>query len=249
MPILRWLPSALLFAALLAWLAHGPVHQFADYHAFADRRVLFGLPNASDVLSNLAIAAAGAWGLWCFRTPPARAALGAAWPGYALFFAALVLTALGSGYYHLAPDNARIVWDRLPIALACAGLLAGARADTIARAQSPAVAVALALAAAASVFWWRLTDARGSDDLGPYLLFQLLPLLFIPAWQSLVRAPRYERLAFAAAIACYALAKAAEVADARILEATGAVSGHTLKHLLAAAAAFALVSIPVRRRA
>jgi hypothetical protein len=242
----RFLPLALLYVAFLMWLAHGPVHQFADYHNFADKRSWLGIPNAGDVLSNLAIAAPGIWGLWVFRDRAARATLGAAWAGYALFFAALALTSLGSGYYHLAPDNDRLVWDRLPIALACAGLLSGARADTVARNQSARVTVALAFAAVASVHWWTFTEARGSDDLGPYLLFQLVPMLVVPVWQALASAPRYERLAFAAAIALYVIAKVAEFSDYRVLATVG-LSGHTFKHLFAGAAAFVLVAPLVRR--
>ena len=240
----RWLPSAVLYLAILAWLAHGPIHQVANYHDFADKRRFLGVPHAGDVLSNLAIAAPGLWALWIFRTRAAREALGAAWPGYALFFVALALTSLGSGYYHWAPDNARLVWDRLPIALACAGLLAGARAGTVAPAQGTWVVAVLAILAIASVQWWTFTDARGSDDLGPYLLFQLAPLLLVPCWQHMAGAARRERYLFFVAIALYALAKAAEVNDRAIFDALGVVSGHTLKHLFAGAAAFALVSIP-----
>jgi len=245
--VFRFIPWVLLFLAIVAWMAHGPIHQTPGYHAFADRRALLGIPNAGDVLSNLAIAAAGLWGFWRVRERAAREALGAAWPGYALFFAALALTALGSGYYHWAPDNARLVWDRLPIALACAGVIAGARADTVARAQGPWVTVALAVVAIAGVYWWTWTDARGSDDLGPYLLFQAAPVLMIPFWQAHARSPRGERIAFLIAIVLYGLAKAAELADHPVFEAIGLVSGHTLKHLFAAAAAFALAWMPASR--
>jgi hypothetical protein len=246
--MLRVLPSALLFALVVAWLAHGPVHQLAAYHAFADRRALAGIPNAADVLSNLAIAAAGLWGLWLTRTRAARVALGTAWPGFALFFTALALTALGSGYYHWAPDNARLVWDRLPIALACAGLIAGARAATVAPRQGPWAVAALAALAVASVQWWTWTDARGFDDLGPYLLFQAAPVVLVPFWQASARSSPRERWLFALAILLYALAKAAEMADRAVLDALG-VSGHTLKHLFAAAAAFALVAMATGARA
>ena len=240
----RWIPSALLYLAILAWLAHGPVHQPAGYHDFGDQRAFLGIPNAADVLSNLAIAAPGLWGLWMTRSRAARERLGAAWPGYALFFAALALTSLGSGYYHWAPDNARLVWDRLPIALAGAGLIAGARADTVAPTQGAWVAVLLAILSIASVQWWIFTDARGSDDLGPYLLFQLAPVLLIPCWQHMANVPRRERLLFFIAIVLSALAKIAEFNDRAIFDAIGIVSGHTLKHLLAGVAAFALVAIP-----
>jgi len=200
------------------------------------------VPNAADVLSNLGFALAGLWGLWFLRRAAARAALGAALPGYVLFFVALVLTAFGSGWYHLAPDDARLLWDRLPIALACAGLLAGARAASVAPRQGIGVTFGLAILGVASVAWWALTGRAGEGDLRPYLLLQGAPLVLIPIWQALAGRPRRERIAFGIAIALYVLAKAAEIADRALLDTLGALSGHTLKHLLATAASFVLVA-------
>ena len=229
-------PTLVVAAAAAALALHGPIAQPGGYHAFADGRAWAGIPNAADVLSNLGIALAGAWGCHRLLDPALRHRLGAALPGYALFLAALLLTALGSGYYHWAPDNARLVWDRLPIALACAGLLAGARAQTVAPRQPPWVTPAAAVAALAAVWWWAFTEARGVGDLRPYLLLQAAPLVVIPLWQWSAAAPRRERLAFAGAIALYVLAKLAELGDAWLFDALGAASGHTVKHLLAAAA-------------
>ena len=45
----------------LALLLHGPIAQWASYHAFADQRELWGIPHAADVLSNLPFAIAGLW--------------------------------------------------------------------------------------------------------------------------------------------------------------------------------------------
>ena len=129
--IARHLPAAAIAVAAIAMLFNGPIHQPQAYHAFADGRALLGLANAGDVLSNIGFALAGLWGLWVFRTQAARRALGASWPGYALFLAAVVMTAAGSSFYHLAPDDARLVWDLVPIALACAGLLAGAYGSVV----------------------------------------------------------------------------------------------------------------------
>lgn len=58
--------TGLLVAGLIALAVAvvGPaMPQFAHYHAFADQRVLMGVPFALDVLSNLAFAVMGAWGL------------------------------------------------------------------------------------------------------------------------------------------------------------------------------------------
>ena len=233
------LPLLVTLICIAALIAYGPISQPADYHAFADDRAFLGIPHASDVFSNLGFALVGLGGLlwlWPRRHHPGIAR---GWPGFALFLVGLVLTAIGSGYYHLQPDNARLFWDRLPIALACAGLLAGVWSQTALPAGRGAlVTLVLALYAVASVLWWYVSEANGRGDLRPYLLLQLLPILLIPLWQALHDTPPGDRLGFGAALLLYVVAKVAEISDHVVLEATqGVVSGHTLKHLLATAAA------------
>jgi hypothetical protein len=241
------LPLALTLFAVLALLVHGPIAQLAHYHEFADQRVVAGLPNGADVLSNLGFAALALWGLlglWPARRHPAIAA---GWPGYCLFLVALLLTAVGSSFYHLAPDNDRLIWDRLPIALACAGLLAAVCAEMQPKVNGRRWAAMLAVAATASVVWWYVTERSGHGDLRPYLLLQGLPLLLIPLWQAIYRAPRRDRLAFSAAIVLYLMAKVAELHDHELLATLGWMSGHTLKHLLATAGAAVLIARLVGR--
>jgi hypothetical protein len=227
---------AIVAAAALAMVAYGPIAAPPGYHDFADQSVTWGIPHPGDVLSNAAFAvvALGAvLALW-----PRRRLLADGWPGYALFVAALAATAAGSTLYHLAPDNARLVWDRLPIALACAALLAAVHAET----WQPRRWLLWAYGAAAvlSVGWWRLSELAGAEDLRPYLLLQGAPLMLIPLWQWAARRSRNERAAFGAAVLLYVLAKAFELADHAVFEMVG-VSGHTVKHLCAALAAAAVI--------
>jgi predicted membrane channel-forming protein YqfA (hemolysin III family) len=248
-PAARWAPLALVALVAVAMAIHGPIAQLDHYHEFADTRAFLGVPNAGDVLSNAGFLLVGGWALWALRDPARRRALGSAGLGFTVFFAALMLTALGSSWYHLAPDNARLVWDRLPIALACAGLIAGYYADTHGARNALALNVVLAIAAAASVAWWSITDRSGVGDLRPYLFLQVAPLLLVPAWQALAQSPRSERIAFGLVIALYAAAKAAELGDRTIFEALGFMSGHTAKHLLATAASLVLAASIVRKSA
>jgi hypothetical protein len=101
------------------------VSQPAGYHHFANQREWLGVPRFGDVTSNLPFAVIGLWGLAflagrgaarAFTDPRERCP-------YFLAFG-LVLTALGSTYYHLAPDNARLVWDRLPMTVVFMALVA-----------------------------------------------------------------------------------------------------------------------------
>lgn len=233
-----------LLAAAAAW--HGPIAQPAGYHDFADQAVVFGIPHFADVISNLGFALIALWG-WMRLAPANRTAeIRSGWAGYRLFLAGLFLTALGSSWYHLAPDNASLVWDRLPIALACGGLLAGVLGDVRQR-DCHGLANWLALVAVVSVAWWYFTDLAGNGDLRPYLMLQALPILLIPLWQWIHNAPAADRLAFGAALGLYVVAKFAELGDHEIASVTGIVSGHTLKHLLAAVAAALIVGRLVRR--
>ena len=226
--------------ALLA--AHGPIAQFSGYHAFADQSVLLGLPHGADVLSNIGFAAVALWGLlrlWPMHGPGRH--------GYRLFLVALLMTAAGSALYHLAPGDARLVWDRIPIALACVGLLAAVRAECLQKRGSLADSLLLGSFAVLSVLWWYVSGPDGTGDLRPYLLIQGLPLVLIPLWQWIHGAPRRDRLAFGIALGLYVLAKWAELNDHALLDALGVLSGHTIKHLLATAAAAVLVARLVTR--
>ena len=241
------LPAAITVLVVVAMLAYGVIEQPAGYHDFADHSLLFGLPYAADVLSNAGFALVGAWGWWRLSRLRGEASLRAGWPGYRLFLVGLMLTAAGSAWYHLAPDDFRLLWDRLPIALACAGLLAAVRAETVARFDAATEAAVLALFAVASVAWWHFTLLAGAGDLRPYLLLQLLPIVLIPLWQWLYRVPRRDRLYFGLALAVYVVAKAAELNDHAFLAMSGVLSGHTLKHLLATLAAGLIVWRLVQR--
>lgn len=245
--LLTRLPLVIVIAAGLLMLIHGPIAQPINYHDFADQSVLARLPHAADVLSNIGFTLIGLWGFRRLRSQRNHPAINAGWYGYRLFLLGLVLTGAGSWFYHLDPDNIRLVWDRLPIALACAGLLAAVRAETGPVRNARSEAAVLALCAVISVAWWHFTELRGDGDLRPYLMLQFLPVILIPIWQSIGRTPTRDRLAFGAALLAYVVAKVAELQDQQVLELTGWISGHTLKHLLATAAAGVIVGRLIAR--
>lgn len=148
------LPLLVTVALCALLLAYGPIAQLPNYHQFADRFELAGLPHAADVLSNIGFAVVAIWGILRLRRTPDNPGR----HGYRLFLAGLLLTSIGSAFYHLAPDNARLVWDRLPIALACAGLLAAVRAECLSKPDSRADSWSLGLFAVLSVAWWYVTE-------------------------------------------------------------------------------------------
>jgi hypothetical protein len=240
-----WLIAVAALLALALGL-HGPIPQWADYHAFADARAWLGLPNAANVLSNLPFALIGLWG-WRAHSrsthPDARA-----WRGFSL---AMIGTAFGSALYHWAPGNGALVFDRLPIAWACALLTCALLAQRVDMRWADARTLAGAvLVASASVAWWWLGERHGAGDLRPYLFVQFLPMLLVPAaiW---LRLPARTAAALRdsdwwAVLGLYAAAKLMELADQEVLDALMLTSGHALKHLLAAAAALWLLRAAAR---
>ncbi|MFZ6755833.1 hypothetical protein ACO0K9_01325 [Undibacterium sp. Ji50W] len=233
------LPWAIIALAVVAMLVHGPILQFAHYHDFADQSAWRGISHTMDVLSNIGFALAALAGVVVLLEQFRQGGADRAFPALCVFVLALLATTIGSSHYHLAPDDARLFWDRLPIALACCSLLAAVRADNLpgmdARRALTELTVLL-FAGFASVLWW-----QHSGDLRPYLLIQLLSLILIPIWQAIWGSARQTRLLFGCAMLLYVVAKVTELLDAEILHALHIISGHSLKHLLAAAAAGLIV--------
>lgn len=238
--LLLWLLAltagpALADALGLALNAHGHAHLHAHGHPFIDARTLLGIPNAMDVLTNAPLALAGLWGLWALRgrTLPAATQQAAI-----VFFAGLVATGFGSAWYHWAPDATGLVWDRLGMAVTFAGALAMAVAERVG--QRPArhalrglLPLALLSAGLPAV----------TGNVLPWAVVQFGGMAFI-VWLALRRpVPSAIGIHLGALIGLYALAKMLELGDAAVFHATAdTVSGHSLKHLAAALAAWPVIA-------
>jgi hypothetical protein len=229
---LKWTSIALicvLAAVTVALLS--PIPQSLSYHHFADSGRLLGLPNALDVLSNLSFLLVGLLGFTF--TLHSRSALEQPqrW-AYAVLFAGLFLTAIGSGYYHLAPDNHRLVADRLPMTIAMAGFIAVLLCDRFGGRTLWSLPLLL-LVGIGSVVQWNISEQQGHGDLRWYALYQGLVMIFGTAVLLLFPSRKDNTRAFAIAVIGNIAAKIFELLDKPIFALGGIVSGHTLKHLSA----------------
>ena len=223
------------------------------YHDFADQRTLLGIPNALNVLSNLPFFFVGVAGLLFIRREPpypaGRHFLTAAerWP-WLIFFLGVTFTCVGSAWYHLAPDNTRLVWDRLPMTLGFMSLFAAMIVERIDARAGRWLLGPFLVAGLGSVLYWHWTELGGTGDLRPYVAVQFFPLLAIP-FMLLLFPARYTGTAdIWVALLWYGLAKLLEQLDGQIHHLAGQViSGHTLKHLAAAASAWWLLRMLHRR--
>lgn len=225
-------------AVVLACLP--PLPQAQEYHHFADDRTFLGVPNGLNVVSNLPFLIVGVWGVWSvsrIRVGPFVDRV-ERWPWFG-FFVGVDLTAFGSAYYHLHPDNDRLMWDRLPMSIAFMSLVAAVLAERIDIKLGTRLLLPLLAAGVASVLAWHWSERQGRGDLRPYYFVQFYPMLALP-FLLLWLPPRYTKTSdLLLALGCYVVAKLCEhPGDAPIYELGHVVSGHTLKHLVAAAGAY-----------
>lgn len=237
--------TTVLAVALALFLPAMP--QPLDYHDFADRRAAYGIANFLDVVSNLVFATVGAAGLAivvrprsCFERPVER------WP-YAVFAVGVLLTAAGSCYYHLEPDNEALFWDRLPMTISFMSLIAAQIVDRVHVGAGVLALVPMLLVGVGSVVYWIATEREGRGNVVPYAVLQAYSVLVLLQLAAFHPSRYTHGNAILAVFAGYLLAKGFEHFDREILQLTGAVSGHTLKHVVAGLSGLPVVWMLWRR--
>jgi hypothetical protein len=238
-----WLIAAFSVALAVAAAVVPAMPQPLSYHAFADCRTIWAIPNFFNVVSNLPFLVGGALGLVHVTSGGGRFIDPREQLPYLVFFLGALLTCFGSAYYHAAPDNPRLVWDRLPMTLGFAGLVAAAVAERVdlkvgLRSLWPLLALGVA-----SVIYWYATERAGVGNVIPYAAYQAWSIAVIVLVILAFPARRYTQgslLAWAAVF--YGVAKLFETFDLGVYRMLGGtLSGHTIKHLFAAGAVFAVV--------
>lgn len=236
-PVLLALAAAPLLALLFV---HGkPIPQDPGFHLFADVRTCLGLKNFGNVASNLLFLVVGAIGMaWCYRSAAMSARR-----SWFVFFLGVALVFLGSGYYHYAPNDDSLVWDRLPMTVAFMGLFSALLAEHVSdRHEATVLASALAIGIGSVILW------KYTNDLRVYLWVQVAPLLVIPYLIAAYPGRFSHRHYLLYGLGFYGLALAAQYLDYGIYNATGTViSGHSVKHMIAAVAPFCLYLMLKRR--
>jgi len=216
----------LMAGSLALLLLLPPILQNQSYHGFADVRTVLGVPNFWNVVSNIPFVVVGAVGLArCHRDAATT-----------IVFASIFLTGAGSSYYHWSPDDDTLFWDRLPMALAFMALLAGAIGERVSAKAGAILLWPLLAIGVVSLLAW-----RWSGDLRLYGWVQFFPVLTLPL-MFLLLPPKYTGTGYwIVAAVLYLLAKLFEYLDVAIYSIGHLVSGHTLKHLAAAAACFTIL--------
>ncbi len=218
-----------------------PVPQDPSYHAFADTRSLLRVPNFWNVMSNIPFLLVGGAGVYYSRSKNRPGMMPELHFAYLVLFTGIFLTGFGSAYYHYAPSNDTLVWDRLPMTLGFMGLITIIVGEHISLPAARRMLIPLLIVGVGSVFYWSVTEARGAGDLRPYAIVQFLPMLLIPLILLMYRSI-YDKVDFLwFVIILYALSKVFEYFDFSVYEMGQLISGHSLKHIVAAIAPFVIL--------
>ncbi len=231
---------------LIGLLLLDPIPQDPSYHLFADTRTLLGIPNFNDVFSNVGFAIVGVLGVQAVmgtrgllifsQRPEARP--------YIVFFIGVGLVSLGSAYYHWAPSNERLLWDRLPMSIAFMAFISAIVADRIDNhAGNTWLLPVLVVLGFLSVIYWHWTESMGRGDLRFYGLVQFYPMVAMPLAIGLFPEHRYTAGRYILwVLGWYAICKVFEHFDGEVFALLGyTVSGHTLKHYTAAIATYVVL--------
>ncbi len=233
----------LLFALTLAVVVTAclvkPVPQALSYHNFADKNSIWGIPNFKNVITNLPFVLIGFYGLHLITKStfyPFRII-------YAVLFTGLILTGAGSAYYHLAPDNNSLVFDRMPMTIVFMSFLAATISGWINEKVGIILLVPLLIIGVGSVLWWHHTEMHAMGDLRWYGVVQFYPMILIPLIFLLFKSRENNKhlILLTGVIAWYILAKLLETYDVKVYKLTSIISGHSLKHIAAAIATWYIV--------
>jgi hypothetical protein len=214
-----------------------PIEQNTQYHNFSDENYHFNIPNFWNVVSNLPFLLIGLFGLIKIKSITSMPRQ------YVFFFLGVSFVAFGSAYYHWNPNNQTLVWDRLPMTIAFMSLFSIVISEFINEKKGQQLLFSLIGLGVLSVLYWIYFD-----DLRIYLLVQFLPMLAIPVILLFFRSKYSLTRGYWWLLLAYILAKVFEHFDTQINLSLGVISGHSLKHLMAACGIGILLTTYLNRK-
>lgn len=223
-----------------ALLSMAPIPQDLKYHGFADQSLLLGIPRFFDVTSNIFFVAVAFFGF--HQLVQNRKLQGSISVSKFFFLIGVLLVAPGSAYYHWEPNNQRLLWDRLPMVIGFCSLASWLLTSYFQIQKEKLFLAGLNIVGLMSLAYW-----VQFDDLRFYYWVQLAPIILL-IYLSAFAGNHFNHQGFIfGAFGLYLAAKATELYDHQIYQAIG-FSGHSVKHILSAAAVLMLIYLDVRER-
>jgi len=221
-------------ALFVALFVMSPIAQDQTYHQFADQNSLLSIPNFWNVISNIPFLIVGLLGLSAIAKNKITGGLSELRNIYIAFFIGLIFTAFGSSYYHWNPNDVSLVWDRIPMTLSFMAFFTAVFGENISIKFAKRMFYPLLIIGVLTVIYWIITESNGAGDLRPYVLVQFLPVIMIPLILWLYPSPFSCQRYIILVLMAYVVAKLMEYFDHQIFEMLGGMSGHSIKHVVAA---------------
>ncbi len=215
-----------------------PITQSSSYHHFSDRATMFTIPNFWNVISNLPFLIAGLLGLVRLRSIVSHTKI-----QYCIFFLGIALVAIGSGYYHLHPDNRRLVWDRLPMTIAFMALFSIVVSEFIHLKIGQKLLIPALITGLLSIFYWIVFD-----DLKVYVLVQFYPIIATLIALVFFKSIYNLTIGYWLLLLAYITAKILEHFDYQTHQFLKLLSGHTLKNIVVAMGIYILLRTYQKRK-
>ncbi len=223
---------------IVALIIHGPIAQNQDYHVFVDARKLFGIPNFFNVITNLPFALVGLLGMQVVSSIKEKKLKHIS----LAICTGFLLVTIGSGYYHLRPNNNTLVYDRIPIIIIVMSFFAFIIYYSISLKKGYEALIVFNIIGVMSVIYWIMTEHKGHGDLRWYGLVQFFPIVAIPVMLWLYNTTFKYWKQIAIIFLLFGIARISEIFDKEIYDLLNqTISGHSLKHLFMAAAGYEII--------
>ncbi|CAN1120964.1 hypothetical protein LINPERPRIM_LOCUS1029 [Linum perenne] len=237
-----WLAAFLCWICLMLVTPTIPLSN--KHHLFADKRNFVGIPNTLNVITNFPFLVVGVVGfVLSLRGFLLNISLPGELFGWVFFYGGMVAVAFGSAYYHLKPEDGRVMWDTLPMIIAYSSLFSSFMVERLGK----RVGLSCSFGLLGLVM---LTSAytRTFNDLRLCMMFQLIPCVAIPCMNTMLPTKYTHSTYWFCASGAYLLSKLQGSLDHKIYHTNCYfISGHSLEHLCLAAAPVLLTAMLIRR--
>lgn len=221
------------FAAFVLMFLQAPIPQSVEYSSFVDDRTILGIANFYNVVSNLPFLLVGVYALVLLKNDRLAINHNIKYLYYVMSFG-VVMVFFGSSYFHLDVNNKTLFFDRLPMVIIFMSLFSIVISEFIDLKVGKKLFPVLLALGLISIVYWIIGELSGVGDLRLYVLVQFLPMLIIPIILFSFKSQSNDAKPYWYLLAGYLLAKAFEYFDVQVFTLLDAISGHSIKHIVAA---------------
>ncbi|VVH50563.1 hypothetical protein BPUTSESOX_1189 [uncultured Gammaproteobacteria bacterium] len=223
------------FVIIVIMFLQDPMPQSVKYHSFVDDRGIFGVVNFYNVISNFPFLLVGIYAIMLLKNNRLNISDNIKYMYYTMFFG-VIMVFFGSSYFHLDVRHETLFLDRLPMVIVFMALFSIVISEFISLKIGKKLFIPLVALGLFTIIYWIVGESYGSGDLRWYILVQFLPMLITPI--ILLNFKRKSAKAYWYLLLFYVFAKLFEHFDGQIFELFGFISGHSIKHIVAALGLF-----------